>query len=63
MPFVLDEGDGRVAVRVSTTEGKYFDTSAKTVLGWVVASPGEPGALADSTFVVVARGVGDTSQD
>jgi hypothetical protein len=63
MPFVLDEGAGRIAVQVSTTEGKYFDTSAKTVLGWVMASPGEPGALADSTFVVVVEGVADGSKN
>lgn len=52
MPFVLDEGAGRIAVRVSTTDGAYFDTTAKTVLGWAVAAPGEPGALADTSIVV-----------
>jgi len=57
MPFVLDEGAGRVAVRVSTTDGTYFDTTVKTDLGWAVAAPGEPGALPNSTFVVVAHGV------
>lgn len=61
MPFVLDEGAGRVAVRVSTTEGAYFDTTAKTVLGWAVAAPGEPGSLADTNIVVVVNGVTDDS--
>jgi hypothetical protein len=59
MPFVLDEGAGRVAVRVSTTDGAYFDTTAKTVLGWAVAAPGEPGALADTNIVVVVDSVTD----
>lgn len=59
MPFVLDEGAGRLAVRVSTTDGAYFDTTAKTVLGWAVAAPGAPGALADTTIVVVVDGVAD----
>lgn len=57
MPFVLDEGAGRLAVRVSTTEGAYFDTTAKTVLGWAVAAPGEPGSLADTNIVVTVAGV------
>jgi hypothetical protein len=59
MPFVLDEGAGRVAVRVSTTDGAYFDTTAKTVLGWAVAAPDEPGSLADSNIVVFVDGVAD----
>ncbi len=63
MPFILDEGSGRVAVRVSTTEGTYFDTAAKTILGWVVAAPGEPGALADSSIVVVVNSVITASED
>jgi hypothetical protein len=60
MPFVLDEGAGRVAVRVSTTDGAYFDTTAKTVLGWAVAAPGEPGALPDTNIVVVVDDVLDS---
>ncbi|TFG38007.1 MAG: hypothetical protein E4H44_04490 [Candidatus Aminicenantes bacterium] len=63
MPFILDEGAGRVAVRVSTTEGTYFDTTAKTVLGWAVAAPGEPGTLADSSIVVVVNSVITASED
>lgn len=59
MPFVLDEGAGRLAVRVSTTDGAYFDTTAKTVLGWAVAAPGDPGALADTTIVVFVDPVTD----
>jgi hypothetical protein len=59
MPFVLDESAGRIGVRVSTTDGAYFDTTQKSVLGWAIASPGEPGALADTSIVVTAAGVGD----
>ena len=29
MPFVLDEPNGRVAVKVASTDGSYFDTTAK----------------------------------
>ena len=61
MPFVLDEGTKRLAVRVSTTDGAYFDTTAKTVLGWAVTAPGDPGALADTTIVVFVDGAPDTS--
>jgi hypothetical protein len=63
MPFILDEGAGRVAVRVSTSEGTYFDTAAKTVLGWAVAAPGEPGPLADTTIVVFVNAVTASSEE
>ena len=63
MPIVLDEGAGRVAVRVSTTDGAYFDTTAKTVLGWAVAAPGEPGTLADTSIVVVVNDVGNKPEN
>jgi len=62
LPFILDEGAGRVAVRVSTTEGSYFDTTAKNVLGWVVAAPGEPGVLADTSIVISVNDVGSDSE-
>ena len=54
IPFVLDETARRVAVMVGFTDGEYFDTSRKETLGWVVASPEAPGALADPplTFAV-----------
>ncbi len=57
MPFVLDEADGRVAVKVFSTDGSYFDTTEKTSIGWVVATTEEPGTLADSTFTVVIKGI------
>lgn len=63
MPFVLDEGAGRVAVRVSTTDGAYFDTTAKTVLGWAVAAPGEPGALADTSIVIRVDDIGQEPEN
>jgi hypothetical protein len=58
-PFVLDESAQRVAVRVATTDGAYFDTTAKTVLGWAMASPGEPGDVADTSITISVNGVGD----
>jgi len=61
MPFVLDEPNGRVAVKVAFTDGSYFDTTAKQTIGWVVASPEEPGALTDTSFNVVVEGVGRTN--
>jgi len=57
MPFVLDEATGRVAVNIASTDGEYFDTSKKTTLGWVVASPEEPGAFAEPPFTVSIEGV------
>ena len=57
MPFVLDEAGNRVAVKVFSTDGSYFDTSDKTSLGWVVASSEEPGELADSSFTIVIKDV------
>ena len=63
MPFVLDEAAGRVAVRVSTTDGAYFDTTAKTVLGWAVAAPEDPGSLADTTVVIFVDSVAANSAE
>jgi hypothetical protein len=57
MPFVLDEATGRVAVKIAYTDGEYFDTSQKSPLGWVIASPEEPGALADPPLTVSVEGV------
>ena len=57
MPFVLDEATGRVAVKVASTDGAYFDTTAKTSVGWAVASPGEPGSLSDTGFTIAVEGV------
>jgi len=57
MPFVLDEPNERVAVKVASTDGSYFDTTAKQTIGWVVSSPEGPGALADTTITVVVEGV------
>ena len=62
MPFVLDEPNGRVAVKVTFTDGSYFDTTTKQTIGWVVASPEEPGALADTSFTVVVEGVASTDE-
>jgi hypothetical protein len=58
MPFVLDEPNGRVAVKAAFTEGSYFDTTTKQAIGWVVASPEESGVLTDTSFTVVVEGVG-----
>ncbi len=58
MPFVLDEPNGRVAVKAASTDGSYFDATAKQTIGWVVASPEEPGVLADTSFTVFVEGVG-----
>jgi hypothetical protein len=57
MPFVLDEAAQRIAVKVSTTDGAYFDTTEKTRLGWAVAAPDEPGPLSDTSIVIVAEAV------
>jgi hypothetical protein len=57
IPFVLDEPNGRVAVKVASTDGSYFDTTAKQTIGWVVSSPEEPGALAGTSFTVFVEGV------
>jgi len=58
MPFVLDEPNGRVAVKAAFTDGSYFDTNQKQEIGWVVASPEEPGVLTDTSFTIVVEGVG-----
>jgi hypothetical protein len=57
MPFILDEATGRIAVKVASTDGEYFDTSAKTPLGWVISSPSEPGTLADPPLTVSVVGL------
>ena len=62
MPFVLDEPNGRVAVKAAYTDGSYFDTTAKQTIGWVVSSPEEPGALADTSFTVFVEGIGTTGE-
>ena len=62
MPFVLDEPNGRVAVKAAFTDGSYFDTNQKHTIGWVVASPETPGALADTSFTVVVEGVASTDE-
>jgi hypothetical protein len=63
LPFIVDESAERVAVKVAATDGSYFDTSAKETIGWTVASPGEPGALAGTTFTVAVEGVGAAVPD
>jgi len=62
LPFIVDQSAGRVAVKVAATDGDYFDTSAKTTIGWAVASPGEPGALADTGFTVAVEGIGEAEE-
>jgi hypothetical protein len=57
MPFVLDEATARVAVKVAYTDGEYFDTSQKAPLGWVIASPEEPGALSEPPLTISVTGV------
>lgn len=63
MPFVLDEANVRVAVKAIATDGAYFDTTAKQTIGWVVAAPETPGALADTSFTIVIEGVGRRTTD
>ncbi len=55
MPFVLDEPAGRIAVKVASTDGSYFDQEAKTDIGWVVAAPDAPGTLADTSFTIAVE--------
>jgi hypothetical protein len=57
MPFILDQATGRVAVKVAYTDGEYFDTSAKTPLGWVISSSREPGSLADPPLTIIVESV------
>ncbi len=57
MPFVLDEGTGRVAVKIAYTDGEYFDTSQKATVGWVIASPETPGQLTEPALTVSVEGV------
>ena len=57
MPFVLDEATGRVAVKVAYTDGSYFDTSQKVPLGWIIASPDEPGSLPEPPLTITIEGV------
>ena len=62
MPFVLDMASGRVAVKIAFTDGQYFDTSRKTPLGWVIATPEEPGVLSDPPLTIVVEGIGASEQ-
>ena len=57
MPFVLDEATQRIAVKVAYTDGEYFDTSQKAPLGWVIASPENPGALSEPPLTITVEGV------
>jgi hypothetical protein len=59
MPFVLDESERRVAVKVMSTDGSYFDQESKTTIGWAVATPETPGALADTTFMIGVQSLAD----
>jgi hypothetical protein len=58
MPFVLDAPKGRLAVRVSYTDGSYFDNADKPSLGWVIASPETPGTLTDPPLTIHVEDVG-----
>jgi hypothetical protein len=62
MPFVLDEATARIAVKVAYTDGEYFDTSQKATLGWVIASPEEPGALPEPPLKITVEGVFSSSE-
>ena len=57
MPFVLDETTARVAVKVASTDGEYFDSSQKVPLGWVIASREESGALSQPSLTITVEGV------
>ena len=57
MPFVLHEATGRVAVKVASTDGEYFDTSKKAPLGWVIASSEETGTLPEPPLTITVEGV------
>jgi len=58
MPFVVDAPNQRLAVKMSYTDGEYFDSADKPALGWVVASPDQPGTLDDPPLTIVVEGVG-----
>ena len=40
IPFVLDDGEERVAVEVGFTDQPYWESGEKTMIGFFVASPG-----------------------
>jgi hypothetical protein len=56
-PFVLDEAAGRIAVKLVSTDGRYFDASKKIPLGWVVASIDEPGVVSEPRLDIVVDGI------
>ena len=58
MPFVLDAPNERLAVKISYTDGEYFDKADKPALGLIVASPDQPGTLADPPLTISVEGVG-----
>jgi len=62
MAFVLDETTGRIAVKVASTDGEYFDTSKKTPLGWVIASSEDPGALPEPPLTITVEGVSHSEE-
>ena len=63
MPFVLDAPNQRLAVKVSYTDGEYFDNADKPTLDWVVASPDQPGRLTDPPLTIVVEGVGRSASE
>ncbi len=42
IPFVLDDAEERVAVEVGFTDQPYWESAAKTMIGFFIASPGAP---------------------
>jgi hypothetical protein len=61
IPFVLDAPNERLAVKMSYTDGEYFDVADKPALGWVVASPDQPGKISDPPLTIGVEGVGHSA--
>ena len=62
-PFVLDETTGRVAIELSITGQPYWQRAEKRPLGFVVASPTQPVALADPAGTIQVETVSAPTAD
>jgi hypothetical protein len=56
-PFVVDEASSRVACQVASTAEKFWVGADKSPLGWVVATPAEPGTLPEPPLTVAVAGI------
>lgn len=57
LPVILDEVGGRVAVRVSHTDGDYFSSAEKPLVGTVVVAAGLASTVGDPPFEIRLRGI------